>query len=139
MPRTYYRPIKDDTIISVLHFIRQEIVRDNLDGLDHVDALLRLRGADPEALVTPYKRPKVFRKGELRQMVLDPLREGPQTGSEIARKVQVRKQVLTYEQAYRRVYICLNTLKRRGLVRHEGRVWSILSRPHEYTRQDHSN
>ena len=90
MPRTYYRPIQHETIISVLHFIRQEIVRDGLDGLEHVDALLRQRGVDPDALVTPDKRPKAFRKGELRQMVLEALRDGSQTGAEIARRVQAR-------------------------------------------------
>lgn len=126
MPRTYYRPIQHDTIISVLHFIRQEIVRDGLDGLEHVDALLRQRGADPEALVTPDKRPKTFRKGELRRMVLEALKDGAQTGAEIARKVQARKQELTYRQVYKRVYICLNTLKGRGVVRHEGRVWCVI-------------
>ncbi|APE44864.1 hypothetical protein BOO69_16730 [Sulfitobacter alexandrii] len=56
-------------------------------------------------------------------MVMEALRDGPQTGADIARAVQARKQQLTYKRAYHRVYICLWNLKKRGLVRHEGRLW----------------
>ncbi|WP_371229383.1 hypothetical protein [Roseovarius sp. 2305UL8-3] len=119
--------ITETTIRNALLYMRAECLRDGVEGVDHVDALLRLRGHDPEAFGFADKRPKAFRKGELRQMVLDALRDGPQTGAEIACRVQARKQVLTYKQAYRRVYGCLEQLQRRGLVVHEGRVWQAHS------------
>ncbi|MGB1235731.1 MAG: hypothetical protein ACPG5U_08360 [Planktomarina sp.] len=40
--------LSDVTIERSLFYIRAGIVHDNLDGLDHVDALLKLRGVDPE-------------------------------------------------------------------------------------------
>ena len=125
MPRSYFRPIKEETIVSVLHYLRQVAVRDGLDTLPHVDALLAARGVEPEALEVPRKTPKAFRKGELRRLVLEALRDGPQTGAEIARKVQGRKPPLSRKQVYKRVYICLNTLKRRGVLHHHRRRWML--------------
>ncbi len=128
MPRSYFRPIKEETVISVLHYLRQVAVRDGLDTLPHVNALLAARGVEPEELEVPRKTPKAFRKGELRRLVLEALRDGPQTGAEIARKVQGQKPELTFKQTYKRVYICLNTLKGRGVVRLEKHLWIILDR-----------
>lgn len=123
MTRRYFRPLKAKTVVDTLHYVRQEMVREDRAGLEHVDYLLRMYGAEPLALNMPAKTPKDFRKGELRRMVLEALREGPQTGAGIAKAVQARKQHLSYERAYRRVYICLWNLKKHGLVRHEGRLW----------------
>ncbi|WP_299916299.1 hypothetical protein [uncultured Roseobacter sp.] len=123
MTRRYFRPLKPKTVIDTLHFIRQEIVRDERDGLENVDALLRMYGAEPMALNMPRKTPKDFRKGELRRMVLEALREGPQTGAKIAKSVNARKPHMDYKQVYRRVYICLWTQKQKGFVMHEGRLW----------------
>ena len=123
MPRTYFRPIKDDTIISTLHHLRQVAVRDGLSTLPHIDAILLAHGVDPETLQTPRKTPKAFKRGELHRLVLDVLRSGPQTGRQIAEHINAQRPSLTPAQAYKRVYICLNTLKRHGVVDHEGRVW----------------
>jgi hypothetical protein len=60
MPRDYFRPIREDTILNVLHYLRAEIAREGTEGAAHVDALLRLRGHDPEARPTPAKVPKAF-------------------------------------------------------------------------------
>lgn len=117
--------VTETTIRNALLYIRAECLRNGAEGIEHVDALLRARGHDPGGFSFAASRPKAYRKGELRQMVLDTLREGPQTGAEIARKAQARKPELTYKQVYKRVYICLNTLKRRGVVRHVGREWNL--------------
>ena len=54
MTRYYLRPIKDETIIRVLHYLRAIAVREGQDTT-HVDALLRERDVDPETLPTPQK------------------------------------------------------------------------------------
>lgn len=121
MTRTYFRPIKEDTVISVLHYLRQEAVREGYDTVEHIDAILRQRGVDPEALNIPRKTPHTFAKGELQRKVLEALRE-PRTGSEIVRVID---SPLDYRETYKRVYIVLDRLRRRELVRREGRNWAL--------------
>lgn len=53
MSRTYFHPIKEDAIVSISHFLRQEAEREGLGALPHVDALLRARCVEPETLQTP--------------------------------------------------------------------------------------
>ena len=119
MARYYYRPWKDETLISALHFLRCKIVRDGLRGQMHVDALLRQLGADPNVLEMPRKTPKRFRKGERRRAILEALRDGPKTGAEVTRVVMERASGLTYRQAYKRVYatLCQEV---------EGRKWATV-------------
>ncbi|GGL62505.1 hypothetical protein GCM10011392_16410 [Wenxinia marina] len=50
------------TITASLVCLRARIVRDDLDGLAHVEALLRLRDVDPETLRVPPKVPKQARR-----------------------------------------------------------------------------
>jgi len=119
--RYYFRPFKPDTIVATLHHLRCIIVRDDQPGLDHVDALLRQLGADPDTLPMPRKVDKHFKRGELRRLVLSILRDGPLTGAELARRVQGNG--LAYDLAYKRVYQCLAHMKKAGLVRCEGGVW----------------
>lgn len=119
MTRTYFRPIKEDTIVSVLHFLRQEAEREGFDTLPHIDAILASRGIDPETPQTPRKTPHAFKKGELQRKVIEALRE-PRTGPEIVRAID---SPLPYSETYKRVYIVLQRLKGRGSVGREGRVW----------------
>ena len=120
MTRYYYRPWKDESIVSALHVLRLRIVREDADGLDHVDALLRQLGVEPETLPMPRKTPKAFKRGELQRAVMAALRDGPLTGAEIAEKVRGD---IPYQDAYKRVYGTLARMKGRGRVRREGRVW----------------
>lgn len=118
MTRHFFRPMKDATVTGVLHNLRCAILRDGHDGLEQVDALLRLRGVDPESLWTPKKQPKHFARGTLRRAVLGALRDGPARASEIARRV--RGNVLSCARDYKCVYQCLDSLKKAGVVRREG-------------------
>jgi hypothetical protein len=95
MARYQYRPWKDETLVSALHFLRCRIEREGNPGIEHVDALLRQLGVDPEALDTPRKTHRAFRKGERRKAVLDALRDGPKTGAEVARAVMEQAPGLT--------------------------------------------
>lgn len=121
--RYYYRPWKDETLNAALHFMRCQIVRDGAEGLDHVDALLRLRGVDPESLPMPQKRPKHFARGRLRIAIMEALRDGPMTGADLARRVQGNG--LDYAAAYKRVYQCLDAMKRAGVVKRNGGKWRL--------------
>jgi len=100
-----------------LYRIRAQIVRDGMDGLDHVDALLRLRGCDPEAVHIPRKTNRTFKRGKLRRAILAALRNGPKTGGEIARQVSPDALYLAHNG--------LKAMKRKGLVVREGKVWRL--------------
>ena len=63
-----------------------------------MDALLRLRGADPETKRVPGNQPKQFGRGKLRMAILRALRDGPRTGPQIAAAVAAERS-LTAEQA----------------------------------------
>ena len=80
---TPYRHSDKTTNIS-LYYLRAQIIRDGLEGLEHVDALLKLRGLDPGAMHVPTKRVVRFRHGEFQREVLAQIRDGPKTVQEIA-------------------------------------------------------
>ena len=120
MTRYYYRPWKDETLVSALHFLRCRIVREGEGGLTHVDALLRQLGVNPQTLPMPKKTPKHFRRGEVRQLVLYILRNGPLTGSQISEQLVAD---LDQQAKYKRVYAALNSLKKAGLVENSDRKW----------------
>ena len=106
----------DEMINSSLHYLRARTIRDGLDGLEHIEAIMRIRGLDPEAIHVPRKNKRRFRNGELRRAVLDALREGPHTARQIADQMDAQ---------HNSVCQCLQTLEARGVVRREGRVWTI--------------
>ena len=129
MTRRYFKPLKTKTIIDTLHFIRQDLVREDRGGLKHVDALLRMYGADPTALNMPAKTPKQFRRRELRVYVLDALKGGPKTLHQIADIVQARRQDLDRELVRGSVHRCLRHLHGQGLVAQDfgpdGCLWRL--------------
>ena len=125
MAREYFRPIREDTVLNVLHYLRAEIAREGLDGAEHVDALLRLRGHDPTARPIPAKVPKVFRRGELTRVILDALRDGPRTGRGLAQAVEAASDGMDYRAAYKRTYIALHRLREAGAVRKVREGWGL--------------
>lgn len=112
--------VTEATIRNALLYIRAECIRDGAPGIDHVDALLRLRGHDPDNFAFAKKAPKAFRRGDLQFAILTALRDGPRTGAAIAAQV---KGDLDQKAAYKRVYIALHRMKAKGMVKHEGRLW----------------
>ncbi len=105
----------EGVVIGVLRYVRAEIIRDGLSGLDHVEALLRARGVDPEALYVPRKQPKHFRRGMLRTAILRVLQDGPRTSRQITARVTAGHG-LTAKEAYKIVYRGLCHLRAQGLV-----------------------
>ena len=116
--------VSEDTIRNALLYIRAEIVRDNLDGLEHVDALLQMRGHEP--CHVPRRTDRRFKRGELARLILEALRDGPMTGRQIAERVASQRVGLTVADAYKRVYVGLAKMQAHGHVRHEGRMWLVL-------------
>src|SRR6056297_1386858 len=114
--------MQDRTIDSALLALRKQIIRDSLDGLDHVEALLQMRGVDAPRVMPP-KPKNSARRGHMTALVLNALAEGGKTLPEVARCVHQRRPGLPYSAAYARTGQALAKLKKRGLVRREGRVW----------------
>lgn len=106
----------DETTNVSLYCLRAQIIREGIEGLHHVEALMRLRGLDPEAIHVPKKNKRRFRNGGLRTAVLGVLRQEPHTTRQVAEKLDCES---------RGVGKCLRTLEVRGVVRREGRVWVL--------------
>lgn len=120
--RYHYRPWKEESLISALHFLRCRIVREEQEGLEYADALLRQLGVDPQTLPMPRKTPHHFPRGALQRAILDILRDGPLTGAEIAAAVPCD---LDARATYKRTYQALTRMKRAGMLRHEGGFWGV--------------
>ena len=106
----------DETINISLYYLRAQIIRDGADGLEHVEALMKLRGLALDALPVPEKRNRRFRKGQLRQAILDELRKGPRTSRQIAETIGHDRNNFAHT---------LQALKSRGVVRLDGRTWTL--------------
>lgn len=82
----------DKTIASVLLNLPAQIVRGKLDGLEHASAQLLARVVDPAAHFVHAKRKgDVARRGIMRMMVLDVMRDGPRRYRDISAIVSMRR------------------------------------------------
>lgn len=129
---TELRRLKPETITRALAALRAELIRDGGPGLEHVEALLQLRGNN----LAPVPRkapPQRFKRGRLRLAIRIALRDGPITGPEIVARIAAAHG-LDYGEIYRSVYSQLGQMRRAGLVGHEGRVWRLADRqpPSDY-------
>jgi predicted Rossmann fold nucleotide-binding protein DprA/Smf involved in DNA uptake len=104
----------DEMINSSLHYLRARTIREGRDGLEHIEAIMRIRGLDPEAVHVPRKNKRRFRNGALRAAVMSVLREGSYTSREIADRLECQRSS---------VHGCLRTLEAHGVVRREGQGW----------------
>lgn len=123
MPTGQMRPISDQTIINVLRYVRAQIIRDGLDGLGHVEALLQARG-DNLGPVPRKAPPQRFRRGKLRAAICTVLREGPLTGPQIVERIAAAHE-LPYGTIYRSAYTQLGHMRRAGRIAHEGALWRL--------------
>jgi len=116
--------MQDKSINSALLALRKQVIRGDLDGLAHVEALLMMRGVDMPA-VLPAKRKDVARKGHMAALILDALRDGPKPLSEIAAHVASKRPEIDERAAYVRTTQALDKLKRRGVVVRDNRFWTL--------------
>ena len=95
----------DKTITSALLQLRAKIIREGLDGLPHVDALLIARGVDLQSQHITKPRPanKLARRAMF-QAITDCLQDGPKRGRDIAAYIANRELSISYAQAMRRVH-----------------------------------
>ena len=113
----------DKTIDSALLNLRRDLIRSGGDGLEHVEALLGLRGV--AMTETRYRKPDHSPRGLMTQLVLGALRDGPKTQSQISVRVLEVRPELTPVEARIRCGQTLARLKGKGLVGREGRVWRL--------------
>lgn len=114
---------KPETITRALRNLRAQIVRDGGGGLEHVEALLQIRG---DALgPVPRKATVYFRRGKLRVAIFTALRGGPCTGPQVVQRV-CEAHGLAYEVMYRSVYAQLGQMKKAGHLWHEGLLWGLI-------------
>lgn len=91
--------MQDKTIDNALLALRKQIIRSKGDGLARVEALLMLRGvAMPKVL--PAKKRDVARRGQMRALVLEALRDGPKSLREIVAHVAAATPELEPRAAY---------------------------------------
>jgi len=119
---TQLYPYKPETIRRALQNLRAQIIRNGEPGLEHVKALLQLRGDNLGPV--PRKANSFFRRGKLRVAIFVALRGGPLTGPEVVALVCVAHG-LAYGSMYRSVYAQLGQMKKAGQLRHEERVWGL--------------
>lgn len=80
------RRLKPQTITRALVALRAEMIRDGAPGLEHVEALLVLRGSNLPPVPRKAK-PLNFRRGRLRMAIYAALKDGPLPGPEIVARV----------------------------------------------------
>lgn len=88
---------------------------------DLAGRLLVMRGVD---MPNPA-RDRPLQKGGCRRLMLDALRNGPQTTAELALVVQGAVPGISSRRAYHRAYMALYRLREAGLVGRDGRVWKL--------------
>jgi hypothetical protein len=121
---TELRKLKPETITRALVALRAELIREGGPGLEHVEALLQLRGHNLGPVPQKAKTPARFRRNRLRVAIYAALRDGPLTGPEIVRRVS-EAHGIGYAAVYRSVYTQLGEMRRAGrVVREDGR-WRL--------------
>jgi hypothetical protein len=122
---TELRRLKPETITRALVALRVELIRDGGPGLEHVEALLQLRGHNLGPVPQKAKTPARFRRNRLRVAIYAALRDGASTGPEIVRRV-AEAHGIAYAAVYRSVYTQLGEMRRAGRLCHEGLAWSCI-------------
>ncbi len=90
--------MQDRIATAALKALRLQLIRDNGSGLQHVEALLAMRGCNLGP--TPRSGVNSFRKNELRRLILAALGDGPQSLRGIAAYIASRKPDVPYGRAY---------------------------------------
>ena len=116
----------DKSITSALLALRAQIIRGNLDGLDHVEALLVQRGIDPAAHHVPRPIPRDSCKlREVKLIIIAALRDGPKRPAEIGVYFMACKPEITPDRAMIRVYRAIYKLRDSGGIVSDGGVWRL--------------
>jgi hypothetical protein len=120
-----FRPYGHKAMTDALLNLRAQIIRDELPGLEHVEALLALRGHELERV--PKKIGRTFGRNGLRRIVMDALRDGPQPPLRLVEAVKPHRPDWTHDYAYRATYSALRTMRMAGQVKLEDGLWRIIT------------
>ena len=114
----------DKTITAALLALRAQIIRGKLDGLDHVEALLALRGA-----ALPHVRRMIPANscgpGTIRMAIIMALRDGPKRPAQVAAAFHATHPQLPYAVACQRVYRSAGKMVEQGTVIRDGWLWRL--------------
>lgn len=116
--------MQDKSIDGALLALRKQIIREDGDGLEHVEALLRLRAVHMPR-VLPVRCDDAAMHGHMKRLVLQGIRTGHRTQQELSAYVAAHRPEITPEQAYKRTSQVLANLRRRGVVGRMGREWGL--------------
>lgn len=116
--------MQEQSIINVLSHMRLEALRSDLAGLEHIEALMRLRGFDPASQPIAQHRPRKFKRGHLNRAILNALRDGPKTGPEVIKHI-ARAENMIHAGLRMSVYNCLNRGLQKGHWVHDNWIWGL--------------
>ena len=114
-----------DEAVEALLLLRAEIVRDGRSGLSHVDALLALRGRDPDGNEVDRLVARFAGRGTLKTQLVGFLSEGPRTLKELVARVQQTRPNADEHQTYHSTANCLTKLRRSGVAVTEAGRWRL--------------
>ena len=116
--------MQDKSIDGALLALRKTIIRGNLDGLAHVEALLSLRNVHMPA-VLPAKKVDVAKSGHMSRLVRDALRNGPMTAMALTGIVVAARPEISASDANKRTAQVLCNMKFAGALVRDGRLWGL--------------
>ena len=116
------------SIDGALLALRKQIIRGDGKGLEHVEALLAMREVECP-VVLPARCATTVRKGQMRSMILDALRDGPMTRNQLVEHVAPRRPDVPPERLYWRVDAALSKVRAAELVRRERRARHLNTSP----------
>ncbi|MGL4310737.1 MAG: hypothetical protein ACRCSU_09635 [Paracoccaceae bacterium] len=114
----------DKSIDGALLALRKNIISSNGEGLEHVEALLRLRGVDLPRI--PKQQTKsIFARRELTQLLANALKDGPKGGVALAAHVAEQRPEISYTEAQARIHQSLARMVANGFAVRDGRLWRL--------------
>ena len=113
--------MQDRTIDNALLALRKRIIREGGEGLDHVEALLAMRGVGMPRIFALKDKP--FASREVRRAILKALSDGSKSGPDIYRAVMQLRDGMDYQTAQGRVSNVLTKMRQEGLVQRRDRKW----------------
>lgn len=114
--------MQDKTITNALIALRKQIIRGNLDGLAHVEALLALRQV-PLVHVPRRKPADSCKQREAKMIMLDALRTGPKTAEQLRASFAAARPDVLPDRVMIRVYQAIYRMRDKGLIVKDGEVW----------------
>lgn len=114
--------MQDATIDNALLALRKQMILENGEGRDHVEALLQIRGVRLPRVLGP-KAANTVRKWHMAYMILEAIRARPMTLKELVAHLAHKRPDVPQEMLYWRTASALNKLRVKGLVLREGQLW----------------